>query len=200
MPAIKDAAQRNLAPVELLADSLYGSDDNVEQAKELGVEVISPAMGTSSTIITLADFTFSADDEITVCPQGQKPLQIKAGGNGGRVVHFSKTVCDYCPRQSDCPVHRVKRSVTISYDPKSLRLARRRAKEQTQEFLEVYRYRAGAEGTMSDLDRMMRIKQLRVRGMPQVRVAAVLKATGLNIRRATTFKNRLRRAEMREVG
>ena len=200
LPAIKDAAQRNLAPVELLADSLYGSDDNVEQAKELGVEVISPAMGTSSTIITLADFTFSADDEITVCPQGQKPLQIKAGGNGGRVVHFSKTVCDYCPRQSDCPVHRVKRSVTISYDPKSLRLARRRAKEQTQEFLEVYRYRAGAEGTMSDLDRMMRIKQLRVRGMPQVRVAAVLKATGLNIRRATTFKNRLRRAEMREVG
>ncbi len=28
---------------------------------------------------------------------------------------------------------------------------------------------------MSYLDRMMRVKQLRVRGMPQVRVAAVLK-------------------------
>jgi hypothetical protein len=193
LPAIKDAAQRELAPKELLADSLYGSDDNVEQAKELGVVVISPAMGTTAGTLTLADFTFDAADNITACPAGQKPLRIKVGEKGGRIVHFSKTTCDYCPRQSACPVQRVKRSVTISYDLKGLRLARRRAKEQTPEFHDVYRYRAGAEGTMSDLDRMMRVKQLRVRGMPQVRVAAVLKATGLNIWRAVAFKNRLRR-------
>ena len=200
LPAIKDAAQRELDPKELLADSLYGSDDNVEQARELGVEVISPAMGTTAGNLTLADFTFDATDNITACPTGQKPHRFKVGEKGGRIVHFSKTTCDHCPRQSDCPVQRVKRSVTISYDLKGLRLARRRAKEQTQEFQEVYRYRAGAEGTMSDLDRMMRVKQLRVRGMPQVRVAAVLKATGLNIWRAVAFKNRLRRQKNANEG
>lgn len=52
---------------------------------------------------------------------------------------------------------------------------------------------------MSDLDRITGIKHLRVRGMPQVRVAAVLKATGLNILRATAFKNSLRKAEKREM-
>ena len=46
---------------------------------------------------------------------------------------------------------RVKRSATLSYDTKSLRLARRRAKEKTDAFREIYRFRAGAEGTMSDL-------------------------------------------------
>jgi hypothetical protein len=200
LPAIEDAAKRELSPAELLADSLYGSDDNVEKAKELGVEVVSPTMGTQSHTIGLADFAFSDSDEITACPEGQKSQRIKTGKNGGKIVHFDKTICDKCPRQSECPVKRDKRHSTIGYDAKSLRLARRRAKEKTEAFREVYRFRAGAEGTMSDLDRITGIKHLRVRGMPQVRLAAVLKATGLNILRAMAFKNRLRRQEKRKKG
>lgn len=200
LPAIEDAAERELAPTELLADSLYGSDDNVEKAKELGVEVVSPTMGTQSHKIGLADFAFTASDEMTACPEGQKPQRIKTGKNGGKIVHFDKAVCDKCPRQSDCPVKRDKRLSSISYDAKALRLARRRAKEKTAAFRDVYRFRAGAEGTMSDLDRITGIKHLRVRGMPQVRLAAVLKATGLNILRAMAFKNRLRRQEKRKQG
>jgi IS5 family transposase len=200
LPAIEDAAQRELVPEELLADSLYGSDDNVEKAKELGVDVVSPTMGTQSHKIGLAEFIFSDRDEITACPTGQTPQRTKTGKHGGTIVHFDKTLCDTCPRQSDCPVKRVKRSATISYDAKALRLARRRAKEQTAAFREVYRFRAGAEGTMSDLDRTTGIKRLRVRGMPQVRLAAVLKATGLNILRATTFKNRLQKREKEKTG
>jgi hypothetical protein len=195
IPAIEDTARRELAPVELLADSLYGSDDNVEKAKKLGVEVVSPTMGTQTQSTSLADFTFSGSDEIITCPEGQKPQHIKTGKQGGKIVHFAKAVCDLCSRQSDCPVKRVKQSASISYDAKSLRLARRRAKERTEEFHEVYRFRAGAEGTMSDLDRITGIKHLRVRGMPQVRLAAVLKATGLNILRSVAFKNRLKRKE-----
>jgi hypothetical protein len=163
-----------------LSDSLYGSDDNVEKAGELGVEVVSPAIGTASDGISLADFTFYDADEMVACPQGQKPQRTKTGKHGGKIVHFDKAVCDNCPQQSDCPVKRVKRSTTLSYDAKALRLTRGRAKEKTDAFREVYRFRAGAEGTMSDLDRITRIKHLRVRGMSQVRLAAVLKATGLH--------------------
>jgi len=193
LPAIENAAKRELAPKELLADSLYGSDENVEKAKELGVEVTSPTMGTQTGGIGLADFSFTVKDEIISCPEGQKPLQSKAGKNGGRIYHFDKAACDRCPRQSGCPVKREKRKCTISYDAKALRLSRRRAKEKTDAFREIYRFRAGVEGTMSDLDRLTGIKRIRARGMPQVRVAAVLKATGLNILRSAAFKNRLRR-------
>jgi IS5 family transposase len=198
LPAIEDAAKRELAPEQLLADAAYGGDDNVENAKELGIEVVSPTMGTQSSKIGLAEFVFTDSDEIIACPEGKKPLRTKTGKQGGKIVHFDKLLCDFCPRQSDCPVKRVKQSATISYDAKALRLARRRANEKTEAFREVYRFRAGAEGTMSDLDRITGIKRLRVRGMPQVRLAAVLKATGLNILRATTFKNRLKRQEKRQ--
>ena len=44
LPAIEDAEKRNLAPTELLADTLYGSDDNVEAAKKLGITVIAPVI------------------------------------------------------------------------------------------------------------------------------------------------------------
>ncbi|MGK2906985.1 MAG: transposase [Desulfuromonadales bacterium] len=200
IPAIEDAANREFAPKELLADSLYGSDENIAKAGELGVEVVSPAMGTVPAGISLADFAFSENDEMLACRQGQEPQRTKTGKNGGKIVHFDKAICDKCPRQSECPVKRNKQTSTISYDAKSLRLARRRAKEKTEAFREVYRFRAGAEGTMSDLDRITGIKRLRVRGMKQVRLAAVLKASGLNILRATTFKNRLRRQKNENRG
>lgn len=200
LPAIEDATRRELAPTELLADSLYGSDDNVEKAKELGVEVISPAMGSAPEGLSLADFIFRDADEMSACPQGQKPQRIKTGKNGGKIVFFDKATCDNCLHQSECPVKRVKRSATLSYDAKSLRLARRRAKEKTDAFREIYRFRAGAEGTMSDLDRITNLKHLRVRGMPQVRLAAVLKATGLNILRATAFRNRLKWKKNQNTG
>ncbi len=199
VPAVEDAAKRELAPKELLADSLYGSDENVETAKELGVEVISPAMGTQSGGTSLADFSFSESDEIISCPEGQKPLQSKVGKNGGKLYHFDKAICDNCPRQSECPVRREKRKCTLSYDAKALRLARRRAGEKSEEFREAYRFRAGVEGTMSDLDRKTGIKRLRVRGMPRVRVAAMLKATGLNILRSAAFKKRQRRPKKGEL-
>lgn len=187
LPAIEDASKRQLAPTELLADSLYGGDDNVEKAAELGVTMVSPTMGSQSHKIGLADFTFTDNDEMTACPAGQTPKRIKTGKQGGKIVWFDKTTCDRCPRQSDCPVKRDKHSTTISYDAKALRLSRRRAKEKTEAYREVYRFRAGVEGTMSDLDRVTGIKHLRVRGMRSVRVAAVLKATGLNILRASAF-------------
>jgi hypothetical protein len=50
------------------------------------------------------------------------------------------------------------------------------------------------------LDRMTGTKHLRVRGMPQVKLAATLKATGLNILRAMAFKNRLQRPKKENKG
>jgi hypothetical protein len=44
IPAIECTEGRGLAPDEILADSLYGSDENLWMAKEMGVEVVSPTM------------------------------------------------------------------------------------------------------------------------------------------------------------
>jgi len=200
LPAIEDAGKRNIAPTELLADTLYGSDDNVETAKKLGITVIAPVMGAKENTTGLADFIFNDTDQIIACPEQQTPMKTKSGKQGGTTVYFDKAICDRCRRQSECQVRRDKKSCTISYDAKSLRLSRRRKREKENAFSEKYRYRSGIEGTMSDLDRMTGLKHLRVRGMPQVRLAATLKATGLNILRSMAFKNRLKRDKKRDKG
>lgn len=200
LPAIEDVGKRNIAPTELLADTLYGSDDNVETAKELGITVIAPVMGAKENATCLADFVFGETDQIIACPEQQTPMKTKSGKQGGTTVYFDKAICDRCHRQSECQVKRGKKSCIISYDAKSLRLSRRRKREKEAAFAEKYRYRSGIEGTMSDLDRMTGLKHLRVRGMPQVRLAATLKATGLNILRSMAFKNRLKRQKKENRG
>jgi Transposase DDE domain/Transposase domain (DUF772) len=200
LPAIEGAEKRGLAPVELLADTLYGSDENVEKAKEKGVVVIVPVMGAKEGTTPLADFSFNDADQIIACPEGQTPIKIKVGKKGGTTAHFDKAVCDMCLRECGCAAKRGKKSCTVSYDAKSLRLSRRRKLEKEDVFINKYRYRSGIEATMSDLDRMTGLKRLRVRGMPQVRLAAVLKATGLNILRSMTFKNRLKRQKRGKKG
>jgi hypothetical protein len=191
LPALAGARQRNLVPTTVLADTLYGSDENVEAAKAQGVEVIAPACrnGKEKAII-LADFGFSEIGELLQCPAGHVPVRTTISNGDRRRVSFLRTICDSCPKQPDCPVIRGKRHCIILYDDRSLRLARRRVYEKTAEFREKYRFRSGVEGTMSDLDRVTGIKHLRVRGMRAVKLAAVLKATGLNILRSTAFRNR----------
>jgi len=45
IPAIESTQQRELGPQQVVADTLYGSDKNVLEAKALGVDLVAPALG-----------------------------------------------------------------------------------------------------------------------------------------------------------
>jgi hypothetical protein len=104
LPAIEGAAQRGLAPTEVLADSLYGSDKNVQAAADKGVEVVSPVMGEGNeSEITVADFSFSDDGAIVACPQGHAPVLFRRKGKR-RTVVFANESCLGCERNKECPI------------------------------------------------------------------------------------------------
>lgn len=183
IPALKGAAERDLAPQEVLADSLYGSDENCEAAQEMGVEVVSPVMGApTEKVALLAEFEFAESGKVLTCPQGHAPVMVKCKESRFRAA-FDRATCESCPRQSACPVQRGKKHFYLRYDRKTVRLAQRRAREQTDEFRDRYRFRAGIEGTISAYARLG-VKRLRVRGLKAVRYAATLKAAGVNLFRA----------------
>jgi len=191
IPAIEDTTARGLGPEQVLVDSLYGSDDNCEKAKELGVEVVSPVMGRpEGEAMTLADFGVDDGGQIVNCAQGQAPRKTKEKGTRHSAV-FSTEVCGVCPQREQCPVKRGKRGFYLHYDEKAIRLARRRRFEQSEAFREAYRFRAGVEGCISQMDRRTGIKRLRVRGLKAVTLCAKLKAAGLNVLRAAAFRVRI---------
>jgi hypothetical protein len=191
LPYIEATKQRDMAPEKVLADSLYGSDSNHEKAAGLGIELVAPTMGTrKDASCTLADFQFSEKGAIISCPQGHQPVKVKKK-KGRFSMAFATATCANCPLFQDCPVKAGKKDRSyIRYDEKVARLVQRRAFERTDAFKEDYRFRAGAEATMSEFDRKTGVKQLRVRGIQAVRFVATLKATALNILRAGALRKR----------
>jgi hypothetical protein len=195
IPAIESAKQRDLLPEELAADALYGSDENNERAKQLGVELIAPTMGsTKEDKMSLADFEISPQGQIICCPEGHAPVKTKK--NKRKSVGFDSQHCENCPNLSKCPVKKGKKYYYLRFTDKQMRIARRRIYEQSDEFKDRYRWRAGVEATMSEYDRRTGVKHLRVRGLKAVKFCATLKALGVNILRAAAA----RAAEMMPAG
>jgi len=190
IPALENLQQQDMVPKELLADSLYGSESNCEQGQnEYGVKVIAPAMPGNRKKIHLAEFTVDGQGWIVSCPRGITPDRVKKN-KGSYSAAFAVDACRDCPILKQCPVSKGKKAYYYRYKEKDLRLARRVKYEKTKAFKEKYRFRAGVEATMSEFARRTGVKHLRVRGMKAVRFAAVMKAVGINILRASRFRKR----------
>jgi len=189
IPAIEDANERGLGPTEVLADSLYGSEKNVAAAAAMGTEVVAPVPGgeKKSKSARLSEFALTEAGGIKMCPAGHTPVEDVPRGNHREAV-FAVEHCFGCPRRKECPVKSVRNGYGFSYDRKQVKMARRRAREKTPAFRDRYRFRAGIEATFSALDRLTGVKHLRVRGMPAVRFAVVLKVLGLNLLRAAAAR------------
>jgi hypothetical protein len=182
--AIKETKKRGCAPDDLLADSLYGSDDNVQKAAKEEVNLIAPTMGkpkTKEECLILDDFIVDEDTgEITVCPDGEEPIEIRRGKDDKLTIYFDPTACESCQYSDYCCVD-LKDGHKVDYTPKQLRLAKRRAAEDSDEFREKYRWRSGIEAVNAKLKRKFGMGRLRVRGLGRVRFAVTLKVLGWNI-------------------
>ena len=194
-PAIADTKVRGVAPEKLLADTLYGSDDNERIAKVAEVDLIAPApKGRQEDL--LSKFSFDENGLVTQCPAGHRPdttsPKTKRSNYG---AGFDLKRCHACPLLSQCPVRPGKKKAYLRYSEKRCRLAKRRAFESSEAFIDDYRWRAGVEATMSEFDRRTEVKKLRVRGMPAVRFCARMKAIGLNILRAAAVRKARRKAK-----
>ena len=194
IPAIADTKVRGLGPEKLLADTLYGSDDNERIAKVAEVNLVAPApKGRQED--QLSKFSFDENGLVTQCPAGHRPDTTSPKTNRSNYgASFDLERCQNCPLLPQCPVKPGKKKAYLRYSDKRFRLARRRALEESEAFIDEYRWRAGVEATMSEFDRRTGVKKLRVRGMPAVRFYARMKATGLNILRAGAVRKARRKA------
>lgn len=202
MPAIEDTQQRELGPEKVLGDTLYGSDDNHQKASESQVELIAPTHNPGrSDDIPLSQFSFDENGRVLTCPAGKAPYEVRYKKKTQRFsARFALKDCNTCPHVDHCPVIPGKKNNFLRYSDKDYRLAERRRHEASKEFIDIYRYRAGVEATMSQYDKLTGVKRLRVRGLKAVRYCATLKATGLNLLRAASVRKARRRSHGTEPG
>lgn len=202
MPAIDASAECGLKPAMLLADTPYGSDKNVQDAHGSGVELIAPVKdaenGCQRNVMGLEAFTFDENGPIAGCPAGHRPDNMRYKKKTKRFsARFDRQRCQSCPQVEQCPIEPGKKYYYLWYSAKDARLACRRQFEASPAFIDMYRWRAGVEATMSQYDRLTGVKHLRVRGFKAVRFCATLKAAGLNLLRAAAVRMAQRAARRR---
>jgi hypothetical protein len=203
MPAIEDTQNRDLGPEKVLADTLYGSDNNLQKAKGAQVELVSPThKGGHTDNINLRHFSFDDNNgRVVTCPAGKSPYEVRYKKKTRRYsARFDLKHCTACPHVDQCPVVPGKKNYFLRYSDKDYRLAERRRYEASEEFIDIYRYRAGVEATMSQYDALTGVKRLRVRGLKAVRYCATLKAAGLNLLRSASVRKARRRSQRAENG
>ncbi|AGA26519.1 transposase [Singulisphaera acidiphila] len=190
-PALADTDARTIKPEVVLADSHYGSNENLEKAKHQGVDLVSPSMppkGSKQEKLTLEDFELDEHGLVVRCPQGHVPITTSASADKLQVC-FEEATCAACPFHKSCCASAVGRKESryqYTYDRVRQRL--RRLHNHSDEFKERYRWRSGIEGTMSRFKYQMRMASLRIRGRAAVSYASFLRALGLNIHRVAAYK------------
>lgn len=198
MKKLKDS---ELLPNEMLADTSYCSDDNVQLAQTHGVELIGPTQTSGVTLsqdedkLNIDDFTVDeSTEEVTCCPAGHAPLSSKNSKKSGQTrTVMPQSACSQCEFFGECPVRKVGDSFLLKHTAKQRRCAARRREEKTQAFRDRYSLRSGIESTNSGLKRKTGLGRLRVRGRPAVFNAIYLKIAGWNILRAAAC------AKMRQI-
>ena len=195
---LEDLKSNDLVPDEMVADTGYTGDENVQLADEQGVDLVGPVAGCSTEDhgqLDIDDFNIDEEtEEVICCPAGHKPQRSEHSSETGRTkTVMSESICVQCEFRKQCPVKKTRDGYQLDHSAKDRRLAARRKEQATEVFRDRYKIRGGIEGTNSCLKRKTGLGQLRVRGRPAVCHAIYLKIAGWNIMRASVC------AKMREI-
>lgn len=191
-----------LKPKALFADGGYPSVPSALKVQEQGIEFITPVNRSrlSDDVIGRDQFQFNAEGLVTQCPLEHTPIdhRILSGNNTTRrSLHaiFDGNICRSCTMLDHCPVrapnHRKKGcrpqdtvgDFRLEITPEIRLRDEMYALQQTHEWKDRYKIRAGIEATNSELKRAHGIGRLRVRRIAKVCFAVACKIIACNIKR-----------------
>jgi Transposase DDE domain len=191
VPMLDQLEHGGRLPEEMLADTLYTSDENVQAAAARGVDLVGPVPGRAPeadpAALTVDDFALDErTGRIDACPAGHRPTSCAHDAATARTrIEMPASACGECPFRKQCPIENTRDGkFTLEFTDKERRLAGRRVEEQTPVFQERYAPRSGIESTNSGLKNRLGLGRLRVRGRGSVFRVLLHKVAGWNVLRA----------------
>jgi len=202
VPMLDQLEQASRLPEELLVDTAYASDANVQAAESRGVDLIGPVAGrapeSDPEALSVDDFAFDErTGTFTACPSGRRPTSCtRDAATSTTHIEMPASACAECPFRKQCPIKKTSDGkFTIEITDKDHRLSGRRAEEQTDVFKQRYAPRSGIESTNGGLKNRLGLGHLRVRGRGSVFRVILHKVAGWNVLRASasaTMRARMR--------
>jgi len=128
----------------------------VKTQSDYGVDLVGPTLKThwyqAETGYDLTHFDIDWEAETVTCPQGRTSSSwtpVQDAGKSLIKVKFSQSDCKVCPAQASC-TGTTRRTLTLHPREQMQALFAARKREETDEFKDTSRHRAGIEGTHSE--------------------------------------------------
>ena len=175
-----------MKPRHLAADTAYGAAPMLAWlVKEKGITPHIPVFdksGRKDGTLSRADFTFDAEQNIYLCPQG-KALTTTGHLDKGRTLYYrsSKFDCDSCPLKPRCGPKAPSRRIPRDIDEDARDLAR--SLVGTPAFEQSRRERKKIEMVFAHLKRIFGLGRLRLRGPRGAQDEFLLAATAQNLKK-----------------
>jgi hypothetical protein len=182
-------AARDLAPGEDAADAGYISADLLLAARTRGIALLGPVLPDISPQARNGGYDADAfsidwDRQQVTCPQGQTNIAWRPGRQKNadvNVVRFATATCQACPARSKCTTSRTGRMLTLRTRQAHDAITAARAGQDSQEWKDRYKIRAGIEGTISQATHVTGIRRARYLGLPRTRLEHIAAATAINL-------------------
>src|SRR5476651_1159152 len=175
-----------LKPARLAADTAYGSAANLDwivNDKKIAphIPVIDKSRRDDGTL-SRQDFTFDADRNVYVCPQGKLLRTTGRVHDGATLLYRARTAdCGTCPLKARCCPKAPERKIPRSIHEGARDVAR--ALVGTEAFEQSRRERKKVEMLFAHLKRILKLGRLRLRGPRGAQDEFTLAAIAQNLRR-----------------
>ncbi len=183
-----DLTEKELLPGQHLVDAGYVTIANLMQSQSgSGVDLVGPTLKThwyqAETGYDLTHFDIDWEAETVTCPEGRPSSSwtpVQDAGKSLIKVKFSQSDCKVCPARASC-TGTTRRTLTLHPKEQMQALFAARKREETDEFKDTYRHRAGIEGTHSQAVRAMGLRRSRYIGLRKTHLGHVAVATAINV-------------------
>lgn len=202
-------AGKELLPSEHLVDTNYVEARNlVSSQAEYEIDLVGPVRSDSSWQArteggySLACFAIDWQGQTVTCPQGQVShgwrLSTNEDGREVIVARFHPQDCLGCAERSNCTQAKQHPRV-LKFRPQAQYEALQAARErqETSDFKERYKTRAGVEGTVSQGTRSFDLRRARYIGLAKTHFQHIVIAAAMNLTRAVSWLDGLPKARTR---
>jgi transposase len=200
---------KQLLPHEHLADTGFVDAALLVQSQtQYGVELVGPIrpyvswQAHTPDAFTLPQFTVDWAKQQVICPQGKvnsswTPYQDPWGKQVIR-VKFAYRDCIRCAERTHCTKSQTTaRSLTLRHEPEQEAIQQGRQTQQSAEWKQRYKKRAGIEGTISQGVRVIGLRRARYIGLAKTHLQHLAIAAALNARRIAAWATGQPRAKTR---
>lgn len=204
-------AEKELLPAEHFVDTGYMSADLLLTGREqYGLDLCGPVrpdtrwQARERTGYDVHSFFIDWEGKRATCPEGNRSVvwQERKNDEGKDVVvaYMEATVCRPCPKREQCTRSKTEGRRALVFRPQAQYIALQEARERQEspEFKERYKRRAGIEGTISQGTRSFELRQTRYIGLAKTHLQHVLTGVAMNLTRLADWLEHVPRAQTRQ--